>query len=121
MEPTLHTQISKPVLTILVRPDVSREHIDLTRIHTAAPPAMVPKRQLLISITFFTVWLAIQFPAVALESVATTIPPLNRNARVVVPWASLIGQFGFAWSSVMARRNEEGYYFNRQSEVQKGK
>lgn len=42
---------------------------------TAAPPAMVPNRQLLISITFLTVWLAIQSPAEALESVATMIPP----------------------------------------------
>ena len=62
---------------------------------TAAPPAMVPSRQLLISITFFTVWLAIQFPAVALESVATMMPPLNRKASVVVPWAILMGQLGF--------------------------
>ena len=42
---------------------------------TAAPPAIVPNRQLLISMTFFTVWLAIQFPAVARESVATIMPP----------------------------------------------
>lgn len=75
---------------------------------TAAPPAIVPKRLLLISMTFFTVWLAIQSPAVALESVATMIPPWNRNARVVVPCASLMGQLGFAWSSVKARRNPEG-------------
>lgn len=42
---------------------------------TAAPPAIVPSRQLLISITFLTVWLAIQSPAVARESVATMMPP----------------------------------------------
>ena len=41
---------------------------------TAAPPAIVPSKQLLISITFLTVWLAIQSPAVALESVATMMP-----------------------------------------------
>ena len=63
---------------------------------TAAPPAIVPKRVLLISMTFLTVCEAIQFPAVALESVATIMPPLKRKARVVVPCASLIGQFGFA-------------------------
>lgn len=33
-----------------------------------------------------------------------TIPPWNRKASVVVPWASLIGQLGLEWSSVMARR-----------------
>ena len=62
----------------------------------------------LISMTFFTVWLAIQLPAVARESVATTIPPWNRNASVVVPCAILIGQSGFAASSVTARRNAKG-------------
>lgn len=62
---------------------------------TAAPPAIVPSRQLLISMTFLTVWLAIQFPAVALESVATMMPPWKRKANVVVPCASLIGQLGF--------------------------
>jgi len=62
--------------------------------HTAAPPAIVPKRLLLISITFLTVCDAIQLPAVALESVATIIPPLKRKASVVVPWASLMGQLG---------------------------
>jgi len=65
------------------------------RVLTAAPPAIVPSRQLLISITFFTVCDAIQFPAVALESVATIMPPLNLNASVVVPWAILMGQLGF--------------------------
>lgn len=70
---------------------------------------MVPSRQLLISITFLTVWLAIQFPAVALESVATMMPPWKRKAKVVVPCASLIGQLGFEWSSVVARRKAEGY------------
>lgn len=38
-----------------------------------------------ISITFLTVCEAIQLPAVARESVATMIPPLNLKARVVVP------------------------------------
>lgn len=61
---------------------------------TAAPPAMVPNNMGLISMTFLTVCEAIQFPAVALESVATMIPPLNRNAKVVVPWAILMGQLG---------------------------
>ena len=46
----------------------------------------------------------------ALESVATMIPPLKRKARVVVPWASLMGQSGFAWSSVVARRKADGYW-----------
>ncbi len=58
--------------------------------------------------TFFTVCEAIQFPAVARESVATMIPPLNLKASVVVPCAILIGQFGLAWSSVVARKNAEG-------------
>lgn len=56
---------------------------------------MVPSSIGLISMTFFTVCDAIQFPAVALESVATMMPPLNLKARVVVPCAILIGQFGF--------------------------
>ena len=59
--------------------------------------------------TFFTVCDAIQFPAVALESVATMMPPWNRNARVVVPCAILIGQLGLALSSVAARSQAEGY------------
>lgn len=61
---------------------------------SAAPPAMVPSRQLLISMTFFTVCEAIQLPAVARESVATMMPPLKRNASVVVPCASLMGHAG---------------------------
>ena len=65
---------------------------------------MVPNNAWLISMTFFTVWLAIQSPCVARESVATMIPPWKRNASVVVPWASLMGQLGLAWSSVWARR-----------------
>lgn len=64
----------------------------------------------LISMTFFTVCEAIQFPAVARESVATMIPPWNLKARVVVPWAIFIGQSGLAWSSVAARRNAVGYH-----------
>lgn len=75
---------------------------------TAAPPAIVPRRQLLISMTFLTVWLAIQFPCVALESVATIMPPLNLKARVVVPCAILMGQFGLEWSSVIARSHDDG-------------
>ena len=75
---------------------------------SAAPPAMVPSRAWLISITFLTVWLAIQFPAVARESVATMMPPLKRKASVVVPWAILMGQEGLEASSVMARSQEEG-------------
>lgn len=75
---------------------------------SAAPPAMVPSKTLLISITFLTVCEAIQFPAVARESVATMIPPWKRKARVVVPWAILIGQLGLDRSSVAARSHEEG-------------
>lgn len=40
--------------------------------------------------TFLTVPLAMYEPAVALESTATAIPPLNLNANVVVPWDSLM-------------------------------
>jgi len=75
---------------------------------TAAPPAIVPSKQLLISMTFLTVCDAIQFPAVALESVATIMPPWNLKARVVVPCAILMGQFGLALSSVAARSQAEG-------------
>jgi hypothetical protein len=69
---------------------------------------MVPRRTELISITFLTVCEAIQFPAVARESVATMMPPWKRKARVVVPWAILMGQFGLERSSVAARSHEEG-------------
>lgn len=75
---------------------------------SAAPPAMVPRRTLLISMTFLTVWEAIQLPAVARESVATMMPPWKRKARVVVPWAILMGQSGLARSSVAARSQEDG-------------
>jgi hypothetical protein len=37
------------------------------------------------------------------------MPPWNLNASVVVPWASLMGQLGFAWSSVAALSHAEGY------------
>jgi hypothetical protein len=46
---------------------------------------MVPSKWLLISMTFLTVWLAIQLPAVARESVHTMMPPWKRKASVVVP------------------------------------
>lgn len=62
----------------------------------------------MISMTFLTVCEAIQLPAVARESVATMIPPLKRKARVVVPWASLMGQSALRESSVAARRKAEG-------------
>ncbi len=75
---------------------------------SAAPPAMVPSSTLLISMTFLTVCEAIQLPAVARESVATMMPPLKRKASVVVPWAILMGQLGFEWSSVAARSQAEG-------------
>lgn len=42
-----------------------------------------------------------------------TMPPWNRKARVVVPWASLMGQLGFEWSSVMARRKAERWIHRR--------
>ena len=56
-----------------------------------------------------TVCEAIQLPAVARESTATIIPPSKRNARVVVPWASLIWQSGLTVSSICARRKEVGF------------
>jgi hypothetical protein len=55
---------------------------------------MVPSRWLLISMTFLTVWLAIQLPAVARESVHTMMPPWKRKASVVVPCATLMGHSG---------------------------
>ena len=71
---------------------------------------MVPSRQLLISMTFLTVWLAIQSPAEARESVATIMPPWKRKARVVVPWASLMGHDGLVLSgSVRVRSQEDGW------------
>jgi hypothetical protein len=69
---------------------------------------MVPSSTLLISMTFLTVWLAIQSPAVARESVATMMPPWKRKASVVVPWAILMGQSGLDRSSVAARSHDEG-------------
>ena len=68
----------------------------------------MPSRTLLTSMTFLTVWEAIQLPAVARESVATMMPPWKRKARVVVPWASLMGQSGLERSSVAARSQDAG-------------
>ncbi|KAK1837272.1 hypothetical protein QBC39DRAFT_387567 [Podospora conica] len=76
---------------------------------SAAPPAMVPSRSLLISITFLTVCEAIQLPAVARESVATMMPPWKRKASVVVPWAILMGHEGLERSSEAARSHAEGW------------
>lgn len=91
MQTTLDTEICEPVLTVLRQLERSSTG---SIILTAAPPAMVPSNIGLISMTFLTVCDAIQLPAVALESVATMIPPLNLKASVVVPWAILIGQLG---------------------------
>lgn len=110
VEAALNAEIGKPVLTVLEQ-EISILVLALDcseQVLTAAPPAIVPSSIGLISMTFLTVCEAIQFPAVALESVATIIPPLNLNARVVVPWAILIGQFGFEASSVIARRKFVG-------------
>lgn len=112
VETTLDSEICKPILTVLFMlhqpSSFTKPKVVQSAELTAAPPAIVPNKLLLISMTFLTVWLAIQFPAVALESVATMMPPLNLNARVVVPCANLIGQFGLAWSSVVARRKADG-------------
>ena len=55
---------------------------------SAAPPAMVPKRKGLISITFLTVPDAMYDPIVDRESTEIIIPPSNLNAKVVVPLAN---------------------------------
>jgi len=52
---------------------------------SAAPPAIVPSRKGLISMTFLTVCEAMYAPADARESTATTTPALYLKARVVVP------------------------------------
>jgi len=54
---------------------------------SAAPPAIVPSKYGLISITFFTVCEAMYAPDVALESTAITTPPWYLNPSVVVPCA----------------------------------
>ena len=59
------------------------------KLQSAAPPAIVPNKNGLISIIFFTVPLAIYAPIVDRESTDTIIPPSNLNARVVVPLANL--------------------------------
>lgn len=69
----------------------------------------MPSSWLLISMTFLTVCEAIQLPAVARESVATMMPPWKRKARVVVPWAILIGHCGLERSSVAARSQDDGW------------
>jgi hypothetical protein len=38
------------------------------------------------------------------------MPPWNRKASVVVPWAILMGQSGLERSSVAARSQAEGYF-----------
>jgi hypothetical protein len=55
VEATLHAQVCKPVLTVLFSYQNTVSYIHVYQVLTAAPPAMVPSRQLLISITFFTV------------------------------------------------------------------
>merc|ERR1719230_1211110 len=55
---------------------------------SAAPPAMVPKRYGLISMTFFTVCDAMYGPIVDRESTDTMMPSLNLKANVVVPFAN---------------------------------
>merc|ERR1740123_1757420 len=55
---------------------------------SAAPPAMVPRRNGLISMTFLTVWDAMYGPIVDRESTLMMTPPSNLNASVVVPLAN---------------------------------
>lgn len=55
---------------------------------SAAPPAIVPRRKGLISMTFLTVPEAMYAPMVERESTLTIIPPFHLKARVVVPLAN---------------------------------
>ena len=56
---------------------------------SAAPPAMVPSKYGLISITFFTVWDEMYGPCDARESTAMITPPSKMKPNVVVPWLGL--------------------------------
>lgn len=108
MEAAFHAQVVEPVLTVGGASGHGPEHlVAFGRLGKGGGWGAGDTD--LISITFLTVCEAIQFPAVARESVATIIPPWKRKARVVVPWASLMGQLGLVWSSVTARRKAEGW------------
>jgi hypothetical protein len=73
----MQANTGSPVARVLAKTDGLAEcdGAGLGEFLTAAPPAIVPRSVLLISMTFLTVCDAIQFPAVALESVATIMPP----------------------------------------------
>ena len=58
VETALHAKVCKPVLAVLqhVKTQPFSQHgLVMWRLRTAAPPAMVPSKQLLISMTFLTV------------------------------------------------------------------
>ena len=56
---------------------------------SAAPPAIVPNKCGLISITFFTVCEEMYGPCDARESTAITTPCSKMKPSVVVPWLGL--------------------------------
>jgi hypothetical protein len=57
VEAALHAQVGEPVLAVLLACQCLSFYLRSGNlsIRTAAPPAMVPSRQLLISMTFLTV------------------------------------------------------------------
>ena len=58
VEATLHAQICEPVLAVLSYVNTQaalRFLLVVVIVRTAAPPAIVPSKQLLISMTFLTV------------------------------------------------------------------
>merc|ERR1719181_1218628 len=84
---------------LLLRNSNMRHCVPRFRSHkaqSAAPPAIVPNKKGLISITFLTVCDAMYGPIVLLESTEMMTPPLNLKANVVVPFANCT----FWWESV---------------------
>jgi hypothetical protein len=70
-------------------------------IQSAAPPAIVPRRKSLISMTFLTLFEEMKAPIVALASTATNTPSLNSKARVVVPFAKSVSFGAFSFRDFM--------------------
>jgi hypothetical protein len=54
VQTTLHAEVCEPVLAVLYT-SISHSDFNPPHVRTAAPPAMVPSKQLLISMTFLTV------------------------------------------------------------------
>mmetsp|Transcript_39245 Transcript_39245/g.94897 ORF Transcript_39245/g.94897 Transcript_39245/m.94897 type:complete len:206 (-) Transcript_39245:78-695(-) len=85
------TEIRRPLRSWYNRHSIPR--LRSQNEQSAAPPAIVPRRNGLISMTFLTVPDEMYAPMVDRESTETMTPPWNLNANVVVPLANLTSWF----------------------------